>query len=146
MDLLQKMEQASVSVSVAFKDNAVRQLFEADTMDTELRIEALRKFKAAGIRTAALLCPVIPYITEVRRLIDMLAPHTTKIWIYGLSILDPTEVNWQHVKRILKTHFPDLKDQVEAAVFSKEHLYWLALRKDLEEIAKERKLDLSIHV
>ncbi len=146
MDLLQKMDQASVSVSVAFKDNAVRQLFEADTMDTELRIEALRKFKAAGIRTAALLCPVIPYITEVRRLIDMLAPHTTKIWIYGLSILDPTEVNWQHVKRILKTHFPDLKDQVEAAVFSKEHLYWLALRKDLEEMAKERKLDLSIHV
>ena len=64
-------------------------------------------FMAAGIRTAALLCPVIPYITEVRRLIDMLAPHTTKIWIYGLSILDPSEVNWQHVKRILKTHFPD---------------------------------------
>jgi len=115
-------------------------------MDTELRIEALRKFKAAGIRTAALLCPVIPYITEVRRLIDMLAPHTTKIWIYGLSILDANEVNWQHVKRILKAYFPDLKDQVEAAVFSKEHPYWLALRKDLEDMAKERKLDLSIHV
>ena len=49
MDLLQKMDQASVSVSVAFKDNAVRQLFEADTMDTEPRIEALRKFKAAGV-------------------------------------------------------------------------------------------------
>jgi DNA repair photolyase len=115
-------------------------------MDTELRIEALRKFKAAGIRTAALLCPVIPYITEVRQLIDMLAPHTAKIWIYRLSILDPTEVNWQHVKRILKTHFPELKDQVEAVVFSKEHPYWLELREDLETIAKERELDLSIHV
>ena len=146
MDLLQKMDQASVSVSVAFKDNAVRQLFEADTMDTEVRIEALRRFKAVGIRTAALLCPVIPYITEVRRLIDMLAPHTDKIWIYGLSILDPSEVNWQHVKRILKTNFPDIKDQVEAAVFSKEHLYWLMLRKDLEKIAKQRKLNFSIHV
>ena len=146
MDLLQKMDGASVSVSVAFKNNAVRQLFEADTLDTEVRIEALRRFKATGVSTAALLCPVIPYITEVRRLIDMLAPHTDKIWIYGLSVLDPSEVNWHNVKRILKSHFPDLKDQVEAAVFSKEHLYWLALRKDLERIAKERNLDLSIHV
>jgi DNA repair photolyase len=49
MDVLRNMDQASVSVSVAFKDNAVRQLFEADTMDTEPRIDALRKFKAEGV-------------------------------------------------------------------------------------------------
>jgi hypothetical protein len=76
----------------------------------------------------------------------MLAPHTTKIWIYGLSILDPNEVCWQHVQRILKTHFPDVKDQVAAAILSKDHSYWLALRKELEKMARERKLDLSIHV
>jgi DNA repair photolyase len=37
MDLLQKMDQASVSVSVAFKDNTVRQLFEADTVDKQFQ-------------------------------------------------------------------------------------------------------------
>ncbi len=43
MDLLRQMKDASVSVSVAFNDNRVRQQFEAHTMDTEARIEALRK-------------------------------------------------------------------------------------------------------
>jgi DNA repair photolyase len=38
-------------------------LFEANTMDTEKRIEALRQMKAARVRTGALICPFIPYIT-----------------------------------------------------------------------------------
>jgi DNA repair photolyase len=43
MDLLREMPDASVSVSVAFNENRVRQQFEAHTIDTETRIEALRK-------------------------------------------------------------------------------------------------------
>jgi DNA repair photolyase len=30
-------------------------------MDTEKRIDALRQMKEAGVRTGALLCPVIPH-------------------------------------------------------------------------------------
>ena len=63
-DILQKMNAANVSVSVAFNDNRTRCLFEANTMDTEKRIEALHQMKAAGVRTGALICPVIPYITD----------------------------------------------------------------------------------
>jgi DNA repair photolyase len=73
------MNTASVSVSVAFNDNQIRRLFEANTMDTEKRIEALRQIKKAGVRTGALLCPVIPYITDAIQLIDMLAPCTDVI-------------------------------------------------------------------
>ena len=76
MDILQEMDQASVSVSVAFNDNQVRQQFEANTIDTEARIGALHKLREAGIKTSALICPVIPYITDVTPLINMLAPHT----------------------------------------------------------------------
>ena len=65
-DLLKEMNDASVSVSVAFTNNDVRQQFEANTKDTEARIEALRILKDSGIKTSALLCPVIPFITEVK--------------------------------------------------------------------------------
>jgi len=81
MDMLQEMDQASVSVSLAFNDNQVLQQFEANTIDTEARIGALHKLREAGIKTSALICPLIPYITDVTPLIDMLAPHTDVIWI-----------------------------------------------------------------
>lgn len=146
MDLLKEMSRASVSVSVAFNDNRVRRQFEAKTIDTEARIEALRKLREAGIKTSALICPVVPYITDVMPLIDMLVPHTEAIWIYGLSFEEYSDRNWQNVQGILNNHFPHLKEKIEAVIFSKDHPYWIELRQALLELAKDRQLDLRIHL
>jgi DNA repair photolyase len=146
MDVLAEMEKAAVSISVAFNDNSIRRLFEANTIDTEARIDALQELKSAGVKTSALICPVIPFITDVNQLIDMLALHTTKIWIYGLSILDRSDQSWQNVEHILESHFQALKEQIEAAVFSKGHSFWEGLRQELEQIQKNRQINLSIHV
>ena len=43
IDILKEMKEAAVSVSVAFNDNRTRRLFEANTMDTENRVEALHR-------------------------------------------------------------------------------------------------------
>jgi DNA repair photolyase len=146
MDILQEMDQASVSVSVAFNDNQVRQQFEANTIDTEARIGALHKLREAGIKTSALICPLIPYITDVTPLIDMLAPLTDVIWIYGLSIQERSDLNWQNIEVILKDHFPDLKEQVEEVIFSKNHPFWIQLKQNLLDIQNDRQLNLSIHL
>jgi len=146
MDILQEMDQASVSVSIAFNDNQVRQQFEANTKDTEVRIGALHKLREAGIKTSALICPLIPYITDVIPLIDMLAPHTDVIWIYGLSIQERSDLNWQNIEVILKDHFPDLKEQVEEVIFSKNHPFWIQLKQNLLDIQNDRQLNLSIHL
>lgn len=146
MDILLSMKNASVSVSVAFNDDDVRRLFEANTITTGARVSALRELKAAGINTSALLCPVMPYITDINPLIDLLAEHTEKIWIYGLSILNRSDQNWRNVERVLENHFPDLKEKVENAVFSKGHAYWELLRRDLFKFNEKRGLNLSVHV
>lgn len=146
MDVLQSMKNAAVSVSVAFNDEDVRRMFEANTKETGARIAALEKLHAAGIQTSALICPVIPYITDVKDLIDLLAEHTRKIWIYGLSVLNRSDRNWQNVERILEIQLPDLKGPVESAVFSKNHSYWEKLRRELSQPQLYKNLNLSIHV
>lgn len=146
IDLLQSMEKAAVSVSVAFNDEDVRRCFEASTKATSARISALQQLKAAGIQTAALICPVIPYITDVPPLIDLLADATDRIWIYDLNIVNRSDPNWQNIERIIQTHFPDLKAQIETVVFSKDHPYWKTLRQSLQTIQEERKMNLDIHV
>jgi len=146
MELLREMNSASASVSVAFNDNSIRQKFEANTIDTEARIRALQKLREAGIRTSALICPVVPYITDVTPLIEMLASYTDAIWIYGLSFEDRSGRNWQNVQRILHDHFPNLKEQIETVLFAEEHAYWAELRRQLTELKMDRKLDLRIHL
>lgn len=146
IDILKEMKDAAVSISAVFHDNATRRLFEANTMDTEKRIEALRQLKDAGINTGALICPVIPYVTDAIQLVDMLQPYADIIWIYGLSINDRSGQSWLNVQAILDKQFPDLAEPIERAVFSKDHVYWTQLREELETLKKERQLNLNIHV
>jgi DNA repair photolyase len=146
IDILKEMKDSAVSVSVAFNDNHTRRLFEANTIDTEKRIEALHQLKDAGVRTGALLCPVIPYITDAFQLIDLLEPYTDVIWIFGISINHRLDSNWLTIQKILNRHFPDLLAQVEAAIFSKDHIYWAQLRDELVRLKNDRQLNLNIHL
>jgi DNA repair photolyase len=146
IDLLQEMNGASVSVSVVFNDNDSRRCFEGRTPDTEIRIDALRRLRRAGITTNALICPVIPYITDVRPLIEMLAPHTDAIWIFGLSIESRSDPNGHNLLEILERHYADRKHRIERAVFAKDDPFWSALRVELQDLARNTGLDLRIHV
>jgi len=146
IDLLSKMENAGISISVAFTENNVRELFEYKTINTEERINALAKAREAGISTSALLCPVIPYITEVKTLINRLAPLTDRIWIYRISFTNRNDLNWQNMEKILSENYASRKDKIEEIVFSKEHTYWKELRENLELLGKEKKIDLRIHL
>lgn len=146
VELLRDMEDASISVSVAFNDNRTREKFEANTKDTELRVEALSKLREAGIKTSALICPVVPYITDVKELINWLEFLTDSIWIYGLSVDQRSDRNWQNLRIILKEYFPDLSGQIENIVFSKDHQFWTQLREELKDIQNDRQLDLRIHI
>lgn len=146
IDLFKEMPQANVSVSVAFDDDQVRDRFEGKTIETKKRVDALEKIRKAGIRTSALVCPVIPLITNIDALLEMLEPAAERIWLYGLSILDEKDANWRNVKRIMDEHYPDKRDEIETITFDKENDYWTRLRKRLEILAKERQLNLSIHL
>ncbi len=146
IEILKEMNDAAISVSVAFNDNQTRRLFEANTIDTEKRIEALNKLKEAGVKTGALLCPIIPYITDAIQMIDMLEPYADVIWIYGLSINDRSGQNWLNIQKILCSQSPDLIEQIEPVIFSKDHSYWAELRESLKMQKKARKLNLNIHI
>ena len=146
VDLLRDMEDASISVSVAFTDNRIREKFEANTNDTEVRVEALRKLKEAGVKTSGLICPVIPYLTDIKGLINDLASCTETIWIYGLRIDERSDRNWQNLSIILKKYFPDLSEQIENIIFTKDHQFWAQLREELRDLKENRQLDLRVHL
>jgi hypothetical protein len=48
------------------------------------------------------------------------------------------------MQKILKREFPDLAEQIEQAIFSKEHSYWSQLRDRLVTLKNVQQLNLNI--
>jgi DNA repair photolyase len=82
IDLLQNMTDCSVGFSLNFEDEEVRRIFEPYAPSNQRRIAALKMLREAGVETYVLNCPVMPYITDVETLIDVVAPIADTIWIY----------------------------------------------------------------
>jgi len=141
-DLLARMPGSSAGISIAFQDDRVRRLFEASAPPNARRIEALKALKGAGVKTYALICPVMPFITDVPSLVEMVAPYADTIWIYALSFETEGGRNWQNVRAILDCHFPGLAEQYGQIAFSAGHPYWAELRQELAEFQQESRLDV----
>ena len=146
IDLLVKMKDSSVGISIAFQEEDVRRLFEAHSPPNEERIEALKTLKGAGVETYSLICPVMPFITDVESLLEMVAPYADTIWFYGLSMESEDDRNWQNVRAVLDHHFPEMTEQYRQIAFSADHPYWMGLRALLEQIQLDRRLNLRIEL
>jgi DNA repair photolyase len=146
LELLQQMPDAQVSVSVAFDNDGVRRLFEGNTVPTRDRVAALRRVGKAGVRTGAMVCPVIPQITDVKPVIASVKPIADTIWVFGLSIQNRDSLSWRNVNDILNQHFPGSLRFVEETVFSRDAPFWTELREYLEHLKTTQQLDLRIHL
>lgn len=146
IDLLTKMPDSSVGISIAFQNEQNRQLFEKSAPPNKERIEALEKLKNAGLDTYTLISPVMPFITDVESQIEAVAPFSNTIWIYRLQIESEESPNWHNIQSILNKHFPDLTEQYRKIAFSEDHPFWLELRKQLEEIQIKKDLNLKIEL
>jgi DNA repair photolyase len=142
--LLARMPGSSAGVSIAFQDEQTRRIFEANAPSNGQRIQALKALKEAGIRTYALICPVMPSITDVAALIEMAAPYADTIYVYALSMEAEGDRNWQNLQGILNAHFPGLAGSYREIAFAADHPHWTGLRQELERLRLESGSDLRI--
>lgn len=146
IDLLTKMQGSSAGFSIAFQDEETRKLFEKSAPSNKERIESLKILKESGIETYTLICPVMPFITDIETVIELVAPYSDTIWIYKLHMKSEKDKNWINVKPILDQHFPGLTEQYREIAFSDDHPYWEGIRRKLEEIQIKKRLNLKIEI
>jgi len=65
VDLFRKSDKIEVGLSVTTAADGVRQLFEPSAPSIKERIEALKKLHLAGIRTYAMIAPMLPGVDEL---------------------------------------------------------------------------------
>ncbi len=79
LGLLTRCRAATVGMSVPTDDDAIREAFEPGTEPVETRLSTLRELHAAGLRTFAVIQPLLPMNPD--RLVELLAPHVAAIRI-----------------------------------------------------------------
>ncbi|HIE05576.1 MAG TPA: radical SAM protein [bacterium (Candidatus Stahlbacteria)] len=145
-DLLTTMLEPQAGVSIAFHNEQLRKIFEPDAPANEKRVNALRKLKEASIETYTLITPVMPFITEIEKIIEIVSPYSDAIWIYRLEIRSTDEKNWQNLRRLIDNNFPDLASRFTEVVFSPDHDYWKETRGKLQEMNDKYQFNLKIEL
>ncbi|MEB2312753.1 MAG: radical SAM protein [Sorangiineae bacterium] len=84
--LLARFERAAVGFSIPTDDDAVRRAIEPGADPIEERIAALERCRAAGLRTFAVIQPILPM--NVEHLIDRVAPWVDAVRIDRLHFRD----------------------------------------------------------
>ena len=144
--VIKHMQGSSVGFSLAFADEEARGAFERNTISLGAKLEALEKLRKAGIETYALVDPVIPAITDVDALLEMLAPRVDTVWVYALRMASREDPNWRATRDVLLGRFPGALEEVERAAFNEDDDYWVNLRERLRKKAGSLPAKLEIHV
>ena len=85
LDVIGRLSDVEVGFTVATEDEATARLFEPHAAPIRERIEVLKKFKAAGVRTYAFVGPLLPGSPE--KLVDRLAPAVEHVFIDRMNYL-----------------------------------------------------------
>jgi len=146
LDVFRAMDDSYLGFSIAFQNEEARRLFERNAPPNAERLRALATLQDAGIRTYVLVCPVMPEITDVEAVIEMVAPLVERVYVYPLRMEAETDVNWRNVKRVLSRSRPELVEAYRRIAFSAEDSYWRALRTRLSEMRAPRGVAVTIEV
>jgi DNA repair photolyase len=145
IDLIRQMKGSSVGFSVAFTEEEARAAFEKNTIPLEARLDALARLRGAGIETYGLINPVIPHLTRVDELVDLLAPRVDTVWVYPLHMDSREDANWKATRDVLVRRYPDALEDVEGAVFGGGDV-WARLRARLMERAASLPVRLEVRL
>jgi len=91
--LIAALPAARVGVSLPSADPDVLAHFEPRAADLDTRVEVLRRFAALGVRTIAVVQPMLP--GPVEALADLLAEHATSVSLGGLEGMNAAEEQFQ---------------------------------------------------
>ena len=86
IDLLQTMPNARVGVSLSVIDENLRRTLEPRASPAAARIAAIKKLRAAGVKTYIFVAPIFPQITPVFDIISHYGDAADEMWFDRLNL------------------------------------------------------------
>lgn len=135
--LIKSFPDARVSWSVNTLDEGFRADMD-DAVSIERRLEAMKVFHDAGVRTTCFVSPIFPGITDVSAIIRRVKGQCNLIWLENLNLRGSYKaVIWAYIQN----KHPVLQSLYHEIYARGDRSYWEALDLQIRALAQEHGLD-----
>lgn len=137
LDLIKSFSNARVSWSI----NTLDENFKNDmdcAVSIERRINAMKEFHKAGVRTTCFISPIFPKITDVKAIIKATKDYCNLVWLENLNLrgnYKPVVLNY------ISEKYPDLTTLYNAIYSKNDRTYWIELDAEMREFCAAEHLD-----
>lgn len=137
LELIQTFPEARVSWSINTLDEEFRKEMD-QSVSIERKIEAMKKFHDAGIRTTCFISPIFPGITDVKEIILKTKNHCNLIWLENLNLRGDYK---NKILNYIKEKYPDLYPLYDEIYHKGKKDYWEKLNAEIAEFCNEQNLE-----
>lgn len=141
IDLFTKFDDCEVGLTITTLDDQIRKEIEPFTSSVERRTEALRKLKEAGLSTYIFIGPILPYVTEWKKIIAITKEYVDFYMLENLNIAGGA---WNHINIWLKDKHSELLKKYEEIYFSQND-YWDRVEYDIRSYCEEQGVKHNIY-
>lgn len=140
IDILKQFKHCEVGITMTTLDDVIRREIEPFTSSVTDRIAALKKLKESNIRTYVFIGPIMPLLTDWKKIILETKRFANYYMFENLNVRGSI---WESVKKWLKAKHPDLLKDYEKIYFSKND-YWDIVEDEIKQFCKQHKIEHKI--
>jgi DNA repair photolyase len=140
IDILRKFRNCEVGFSIMSTDDKLSGEVESLASPPSKRIEALKEVHESGIRTYVFVCPILPYLSDWKKVIRETKAFTDH---YMFDKLNMKRSTWPRIEKWLKEKHPDLIPKYQDIYFSQSD-YWDKLREEIMEFSRKEGIQFSL--
>ena len=147
IDLLKKMKNCIVTISIISVNNDISKIFEENVINPKKRLKIVKKLTDNNINTGVAIIPILPFIIEnkLEECIKEIKEHNTKFLIHKyLELKGDQKVIFF---KILNRHYPNFVKKYEELYkdsYMPSNTYINNINKTINEICKKYKLENKI--
>lgn len=137
LDLIRSFPDARVSWSVNTLDEAFKDEMD-NAVSIQRRLDAMKAFHNAGVRTTCFVSPIFPGITDVTAIIDRVKGQCNMVWLENLNLRG----NYKAIiMKYIQQHHPHLFPLYQQIYQKGDRGYWELLDAQLKAYAAQVGLD-----
>ncbi|MBA3028287.1 MAG: radical SAM protein [Desulfobacteraceae bacterium] len=137
LDLLEQFPVCETGLTITTLNDAVRKEIEPHTAIVQKRIEALKELKKAGLRTYVFIGPILPMVTDWKKIVLETQPFADRYLFENLNMY------WmaaQNIYRWIKKAHPELFKEYQS-IFGKNSTYWDQVELEIRGFCEDHGID-----
>jgi DNA repair photolyase len=141
IDLLKQFPVCEAGLTLTTLNDTIQREIEPFTASPQHRMEALKALKQAGLKTYAFIGPILPMITDWKKIVLETRPFVDRFLFENLNMYWTAT---QNIYRWIKKSHPGLLGDYQT-IFGKKSAYWEQVELDIRSFCEENGIQGEIY-